>query len=380
MKNKFFKLGLVLTLIAVLLGCFASCGTGTPSANDASGEWNGFAWEYKKDTKKLTVTGSGQMPSATAAADVKWASIRASVESVELATKDGAPITAVGDYAFFGMSNLKSVSLPSGLLTLGKLSFGFCTKLESISLPETLTTVGDSAFEGCTALKTVKVPASVTALGGRAFAFCSSLEEAVIAGSPESVAKWTFKGCGALTKLTMPAGYPSEKIDSAALEGAGVTSPVFSENPENIASVIIKFVDENGTELKESTAATGTVGTEFVANSVIIDGYTVKGELSQTKTLSSDTEVFTFVYTKIEATEPTVDTPAETEPTADEGEKSHVGTIVALVIFGVVIIGICVGAFMLMRSDKKQKTNGSTVRKNAPNKNAKSDKNTKRKK
>lgn len=60
-------------------------------------------------------------------------------------------VTGIGDNTFDDCSDLTSISLPEGLLTIGH-AFGYCTGLTSLTLPRTLTSIGWNAFRNCTNL------------------------------------------------------------------------------------------------------------------------------------------------------------------------------------------------------------------------------------
>lgn len=57
-------------------------------------------------------------------------------------------VTAVGNDAFMSCSKLTSVTLPSGLVSIGKYSF-YNTGIKEIAFPATLKSVGDYAFAIC---------------------------------------------------------------------------------------------------------------------------------------------------------------------------------------------------------------------------------------
>ena len=155
--RKFIKI-LSMALILILLGLsLVSCG-GTPAPDDASGTSGALNWSYVKDSKTLTVTGSGAMSDFETAATVSWASVCAGVKTLVI----GEGITTIGNYAFYGMQALESVSLPSTVTSIGKFAFAYSAKLESVMLPTSVVSLGESAFEGCGALTSIKLPASVT--------------------------------------------------------------------------------------------------------------------------------------------------------------------------------------------------------------------------
>ncbi len=369
MKNKILKLIGIALLFTMLLTAFASCGGGgTPSYKDTDGTWEGFDWDYKSDTKTLTVKGSGNMTSAPAPETIGWYSIRKGVERIKLVAKDGNAITSIGDYCFYGMTNLKEFEIPEGVTRIGKCAFAFsfspAAKSGSIptctlTLPESLTEIGEAAFESCDKLTTVKIPAGVTTLGARAFAFCDSLETVVMASNAR-LERWAFKDCTTLTSLTAPAGYDTASVDSAAFEGAniGADKIALSDTIDKIATVIVKYVDGEGNEIATAETHTKPIGEEFVATPKTVEGFTSPAE--QRVKVEKEEEVITLVYTKAEEVVETTDASVDTTP---EAPKDKTGMIIALIIFAVVLGGIGIGAFLLMRSDKKAKNTSTTVRK-----------------
>ena len=113
--KKFIKI-IALTLpVAMLAVGLVACSGG--AAQDEEGEWGDFSWSYKKDTKTLTVTGAGDMPSAESSADVPWAALRPYIEAIRLRS-EGAPVTSVGDYAIYGLIKLEEVELDETLAVL----------------------------------------------------------------------------------------------------------------------------------------------------------------------------------------------------------------------------------------------------------------------
>ena len=63
-------------------------------------------------------------------------------------------VNAIADNTFDDCSDLTSISLPEGLLTIGH-AFGNCTGLTSLTLPRTLTSIGWNAFRYCTSLSEI---------------------------------------------------------------------------------------------------------------------------------------------------------------------------------------------------------------------------------
>ena len=365
MKN-FFKIIALVLVIVTALTLFAGCANKT-AAEDAEGEWENVSWSYKKDSKTLTITGGGAVPSAKDSTSVPWRDIRTSVEKLKFVTTEEAPFTSVGDYAFYGMTALKSIELPTGVTSIGKCSFAFCSALDEVHLPETLTTIGESAFEGCKSVLALEIPASVTSVGERSFAFCRRLEIITFKGKVGRIGKWTFKECENLDSLRMDTSGVS--FDASAFEGAGMDSTGVKSLNTSIVSIVCK--DSEGNEIqRDPSAKTLELGEKFTVTAPVIEGYTVGEKTSEEVEAKGEAIVVEFTYTK-NATEEATDapTPEETDtPAGDvsEGKDDGIkpGTVIMVIVFVVVIVGIAVGAFLLMRADKKTTKDSRTVRKN----------------
>ena len=92
-------------------------------------------------------------------------------------------------------SNIKSVSLPDGLTSIGSSAFYNCTALTSVTIPDSVTSIGDSAFEACLSLTSITIPDSITSIGGSAFCYCTSLTSVTIGNSVTSIGSSAFYNC-----------------------------------------------------------------------------------------------------------------------------------------------------------------------------------------
>ena len=108
-----------------------------------------LTWQYDTDTKALTITGTGEMYSD----------------------------------AFYGWSNLASVTISDGVTSIGYEAFYNCTNLTSITIPASVTSIGTFAFSS--ACKTIYLesltPPFVSALyetlsGKQVFVPCEAFE------------------------------------------------------------------------------------------------------------------------------------------------------------------------------------------------------------
>ena len=64
----------------------------------------------------------------------------------------------VGDYAFYKLSTLTSVTLSDGITTIGYQAFYYCTGIQKLVIPGSVKTVGEDAFRYWTSSQTIAVP------------------------------------------------------------------------------------------------------------------------------------------------------------------------------------------------------------------------------
>jgi predicted RNA-binding protein with PUA-like domain len=134
---------------------------------------------------------------------------------------EGKNIDSIGEQAFAGCYNLRTVSFPQ-VTSIGEQAFASCSYLETVSFPQA-TSIGEQAFDGCYNLTTVSFPKvesisdyvfnscnlrtvsfpQVTSIGEQAFANCSYLTT-VSFPKVESIGKSAFDGCNNLTTVSFP--------------------------------------------------------------------------------------------------------------------------------------------------------------------------------
>ena len=130
---------------------------------------------------------------------------------------------AIGSYAFYECSELKSLKLPSGVTEIGSFAFGDCSGLTSLTIYSGVTEIGSSAFSGCTGLTSLSLPSGITEINSSTFYGCSGLTSLTIHSGVTEIGSSAFWGCTGLTSLTLPSGIT--KIGSYTFSGCtGLTS------------------------------------------------------------------------------------------------------------------------------------------------------------
>ncbi|MBR5528559.1 MAG: leucine-rich repeat protein, partial [Clostridia bacterium] len=144
----------------------------------------------------------------------------------------------------------QTYTIPRSVASVGDSAFFNCDSLTNVIIPDSVTSIGDSAFFNCDSLTNVIIPDSVTSIGSDAFCDCDSLTSIVIPDSVTSIGNYAFRGCNHFTIYGYTDSYAEyyaeqNNIPFVALDG--------------IAQYTHKFIDYDGTVLKEQTIDFGTV-------------------------------------------------------------------------------------------------------------------------
>ena len=118
-------------------------------------------------------------------------------------------VTSIGDSAFAGCHNLDSVTIKDAATSIGSWAFDECYKLTTLSLGKNITTIGDYAFLDCHTLDNVTIPDSVTSIGKSAFYRCYALTTLSLGENIEKIGSYAFAECKHLTNVTIP-----EKVET----------------------------------------------------------------------------------------------------------------------------------------------------------------------
>lgn len=70
---------------------------------------------------------------------------------------DNTSVTRIDSYAFGDCDSLTTVTIPSGIKSIGVSAFQGCSALTTVTIPADLFTISQSAFKNCTALTTISI-------------------------------------------------------------------------------------------------------------------------------------------------------------------------------------------------------------------------------
>ncbi|MDF7799427.1 leucine-rich repeat domain-containing protein [Pontiellaceae bacterium B1224] len=146
----------------------------------------------------------------------------------------GLPVRFIGEDAFAGCSDLTSVTIPDGVISIGVAAFDSCSGLTGVTIPDSVATIGSSAFKDCSGLTSVALGDGVMRIGtgsfdgtsiptissnGVSYLLTSTCAVLIDGGDPVGnlvlpnevdglpvriIADHAFFGCYSLTSVTIP--------------------------------------------------------------------------------------------------------------------------------------------------------------------------------
>ena len=100
-----------------------------------------------------------------------------------------------------------SYNVPSGVEVIGNAAF-ISSNLETITLPKGVLTIEEDAFLSCHKLTRLTIPNTVTSIGEYTFGYCDALPEIVLGSELKTIGNFAFYSCSALKSITCKAVEP----------------------------------------------------------------------------------------------------------------------------------------------------------------------------
>ena len=174
------------------------------------------AFQERKNLKRVTLPGTLQ--SVGSYTFYKCTRLK------EVTIGDGVP--SVENHAFSDCSNLERVRLPKDMTMISQFTFYHCERLKEVNIPENVTWIGKSAFSGCSSLKSITFPDKLETIEPYAFSDCTSLQAIEIPDSVTSIGDFAFDNCKNAQTLTL--GNSLTELGAGAFSGCeSVTRVVY---------------------------------------------------------------------------------------------------------------------------------------------------------
>lgn len=115
-------------------------------------------------------------------------------------------VTAIDVSAFSDDTDLKSVTIPSTVVSIGAFAFNNCKSLSDITFTSNnLSEIVMGAFQDCDSFVNIDLSnTSITKVSDQLFAKCDNLESVIIPDTAESIGSFAFYKCPKLNKVVIP--------------------------------------------------------------------------------------------------------------------------------------------------------------------------------
>ena len=174
--------------------------------------------------------------------------------------EDGSVLGTIGEEAFKSCVKLTAIEIPDSVDTIDIYAFDSCESLEAVKLPENAD-LGKGAFSGCSSIKSIAIPSGILSIEDYLFRNCTSLQSIELPADIAYVGEYSFDGCTALESIfipsdVVPAANAVINTASKALyeikdSKAYITEITLGDGrsdvaiPETICGFPVVFVDEN---------------------------------------------------------------------------------------------------------------------------------------
>ena len=179
----------------------------------------------------------------------------------EVTAEDLASATRIRDsYAFLGLTNLVSITIPghipsipnntfqdctnlqtveilNGVQSIGARCFLRCYKLTTVTIPDSITTIGDNAFQNTSLVKII-LPNSIQRIPQAAFYMCGGLQSIDISATVTTIGAEAWSGCSSLTEIICRATTPP------SLEGS-TEQFIFNNIPDSLTIYVPETAIDN---------------------------------------------------------------------------------------------------------------------------------------
>lgn len=172
-------------------------------------------------------------------------------------------VESVSAGAFFGRTDIKTITIPSTVLKIGDYAFSGCLNLQALTVPGNVLNLGIACFMNCTGLESVEIKENSTAIiPKQCFSMCSSLSELILTDSIQQINSEAFFACPSLKEIHIPAS-----VNSIAKDAVGTYYDLRTSKNIAYSDVFI-----SGSDKSQAQSYAKSCGIKFVSTDNVILG------------------------------------------------------------------------------------------------------------
>ena len=122
-------------------------------------------------------------------------------------------------------TNIKNISVESGVTSIGSQAFQYCFYAKNAFLPDTISSIGYAAFYRCGDLQEVRMPYKLQELGASSFDHCEALKHIIVPDGINTIKNATFNCCSSMEWVYIPKTVTS--IEDSAFNGCWALKTVY---------------------------------------------------------------------------------------------------------------------------------------------------------
>ncbi len=120
----------------------------------------------------------------------------------------GNSVEHIPSYLCYGLNNLKAITIPNNVKSIGMSVFEGCCELTSVIVPNNVTSLGRRTFYSCSRLTSAIVGDGIPRINGETFHNCTNLKSVTIGKEVSGIGEDAFTSCSNLTNVDILAIKP----------------------------------------------------------------------------------------------------------------------------------------------------------------------------
>ena len=233
----------VVAMLVIICGMVVASDHSDATVVDNGSCGTNVTWELN-DRGDLVISGQGAMTNWANSGTVPWNGVKSSIRSVTIESG----VTSVGSYAFYACTNLTSVTIPDSVTSIGQSAFVACNGIKELTMPISLSVHYEQqpVFSGCEGIERItltpgngtglsyiqsrymetpwylsretltefNLSPGITSIGDNEFIGCSHVRTLVIPNTVSSIGQQAFSMWNSMVSLTI--GSSVSSIGSSA--------------------------------------------------------------------------------------------------------------------------------------------------------------------